>query len=79
MQDLNREINRWNKTNDKSYVSTLLLSDTIVGSDLVRPTLMGQPGLAVQPANGVESAGEELATVSLASPPPSFPKNAHVF
>jgi len=55
MQDLNRELN----------------SDTLVGSDLVRPTLMGQQ------TNGLENTQEELSNISLASP--SFPKNAQVF
>jgi len=59
MQDLNRELN----------------SDTLVGSDLVRPTLMTQ-GPA---ANGIETTQDQLSNISLASPPPSFPKNAHVF
>jgi len=58
MQDLNREVN----------------SDTLVGSDLVRPTLMGQAQ-----TNGMENTQEDLSNISLASPPPSFPKNAHVF
>lgn len=57
MQDLNRELN----------------SDTLVGSDLVRPTLMGQ-----QP-NGLDNTQDQLSNISLASPPPSFPKNAQVF
>lgn len=63
MQDLNREIN----------------NDTLVGSDLVRPTLMGQT--KPQPnGNGIDDdAQEDLSNISLASPPPSFPKNAHVF
>ena len=57
-----------------------ITSDTLVGSDLVRPTLMGQPGQPGLQSNGVDVAAvDQLATVSLASPPPSFPKNAHVF
>jgi len=62
MQDLNRELN----------------SDTIVGNDLVRPTLMSQPH-APAPSNGIEDTQDQLSNISLASPPPSFPKNAHVF
>ena len=61
-------------------VYIFLSSDTLVGSDLVRPTLMGQPGQPGLQSNGVEGVTvDQLATVSLASPPPSFPKNAHVF
>ena len=74
MQDLNRELNRWLfsllKYPDSIFV---FASDTLVGSDLVRPTLM------TTQSNGLESTEDQLATVSLASPPPSFPKNAHVF
>jgi len=50
-------------------------SGTLVAGDLVRPTLLGQ-------TNGQEEGcelGEELASVSLASPPAAFPRNTHVF
>ena len=61
-------ITRYNIPNDH-------FSDTLVGTDLVRPTLMGQG----QAANGIEPTQDQLSNISLASPPPSFPKNAHVF
>lgn len=51
MQDLNREINRLDLKTLKSIgLSSLLFSDTLVGSDLVRPTLMGQTQ-----TNGIEN------------------------
>merc|ERR1719206_692181 len=62
MQELNRELE----------------SGTLVGSELVRPTLSahsnGQPNGVV-----VDQAQDQLANISLSSPPSSFPKNTHVF
>jgi len=62
MQELNRELD----------------SGTLVGSDLVRPTLSahsnGQP-------NGVvgDQVQDQLSNINLSSPPATFPKNTHVF
>jgi len=67
MQELNKELE----------------SGTIVGSDLVRPPLTGNPNGHPndQPLNGstVATAQDQMASISLTSPPPTFPKNTHVF
>jgi len=67
MQELNRELE----------------SGTLVGSELVRPTLSahsnGQPNGQPNLGMAVDPTQEQLANISLTSPPATFPKNTHVF
>jgi len=63
MQELNRELD----------------SGTLVGSDLVRPPLSAHSNGQPNGQHHLDQAQEQLANISLSSPPAAFPKNTHVF